>query len=926
MTPQPTIATLVDLGEITHDGMRANVFLRVAPGVSTPQNVPKTSSSRYTGSDKAPSDQRVKYGVISPLWAQGVLMTPMLLLGYDAEWNVPADGAGERDIISLQFATPVSEGLDLCYFIHIHGIRKTVAQVISLVVGDLYERGHPLVAEAMRTRTGRKCKAKKGAVAPVLEIGLIGHFSIVDWTTFRDRATRIREVDSLQRTLVTVKKPIELTVQGPRGKACPAKIHLRDSMLLAGPGSRSLDAVGTAVGIEKVELPDGYHKSDMRRFYRERPDEFMRYAVTDAIIPPRYMMMWLEIRAHIGVLGGGLPLTVAGEAVRMHVWLLKTAEARWRELFFGLEHHRESDGKGRGKMVWEINELRALTELQWVKGFMGGRNEAFAFGLFGNEDGVWHDIDLRNAYAVAMSLLPGIDYTRNPGQLDPGVLARGQVKLTHCAVLLVDFEFPEHTHYPCIPIRHPEKGLIFPLRGAGVYVPAPEVYLALEMGAKITLQVTAFVYHQQQSKPFFQGQKFAIDERAKYPKGSFKNEVFKLLCNGGYGKMGQGLSGKRAYSPRLDQTNDIPSSQITHPLYAAMCTSWVRALLSAVMVQLDSAGHKFLSVTTDGFLTTASAEDAEACDAYGFADFFRRGREALGLDGGLWEMKHLQTEVIEMKTRGNIGRGSVKGSKLALAKCGYKTDAEDVALAESLGGMHEVMARKFFDRTGPIDMEFVAFHPARDYVRKGVDAVTTVKYKRVSWEFDYKRVPLSDQSVDAVSTVDPTQKHVRYWTRPCQDMAEFLALRTHADELGVVVKTSADIKAVMTNHRSRDASHETGGRVRGGEARTWAITVLRGIRQRACDTLGPDPLPVSGPEILEAVNTSFGVSLTLTDYKNGGRKGRPARAVLTADSLPGLEKLGGLLAWFQPGDLLTDEARQALADKSPIPSRIARVV
>ena len=65
-------------------------------------------------------------------------------------------------------------------------------------------------------------------------------------------------------------------------------VRLVDTVLLSPTGSRLAD-LGRDLGISKVELPEGYSKDRMDRFLEDHPDEFARYALTDAEIAARWV-------------------------------------------------------------------------------------------------------------------------------------------------------------------------------------------------------------------------------------------------------------------------------------------------------------------------------------------------------------------------------------------------------------------------------------------------------------------------------------------------------------------------------------------------------------------------------------------------------------------------------------------------------------
>jgi len=59
-----------------------------------------------------------------------------------------------------------------------------------------------------------------------------------------------------------------------------------------------------------------------------------------------------------------------------------------------------------------------------------------------------------------------------------------------------------------------------------------------------------------------------IQERVKYPKGSYMNLLYKFLANAGIGQMARGLNQKVKFDARSNSTKPIPSGELVSPLYA----------------------------------------------------------------------------------------------------------------------------------------------------------------------------------------------------------------------------------------------------------------------------------------------------------------------------------------------------------------------
>lgn len=153
-------------------------------------------------------------------------------------------------------------------------------------------------------------------------------------------------------------------------------------------------------------------------------------------------------------------------------------------------------------------------------------------------------------------------------------------------VAQVEFTFPKSVRFPTLPVRT-ENGLVFPRRGTSDCA-APEIALALSLGAKLTIR-HGVIIPTDLSKPIFNGFiGYCINKRKSYPKGSLRNLFWKELSNSSYGKTAQGLREKRVYDLRDRDTKPLPPSKITNPFFAAYITSFVRATLGEIINALPA--------------------------------------------------------------------------------------------------------------------------------------------------------------------------------------------------------------------------------------------------------------------------------------------------------------------------------------------------
>lgn len=261
----------------------------------------------------------------------------------------------------------------------------------------------------------------------------------------------------------------------------------------------------------------------------------------------------------------------------------------------------------------------------------------------------------------------------------------------------VTFKFPADTLYPNLCVHHAKYGLLNPLEGRTVAT-ITEVELALHLGAELTYH-EAFVIESldDDSCVFREHLRGLIDDRNKAKKegDELLQQMLKLYVNTLYGKLAQGITPKNSFDMRNEGTKELGASPVTQPFFAAMITGTLRAGLSALLVAMDELnkeGHSYvpISATTDGILYQVGDKDGvkfEQClkstagntmetlttggdifKTFAAADpilykklkefpvlrLLEGSRKAWGYDEYI-EIKHAVNEVLNIKTRGQIG-------------------------------------------------------------------------------------------------------------------------------------------------------------------------------------------------------------------------------------------------------------------------------
>jgi len=379
--------------------------------------------------------------------------------------------------------------------------------------------------------------------------------------------------------------------------------------------------------------------------------------------------------------------------------------------------------------------------------------------------------------------------------------------------VLVDFEFPKGTRFPCIAI-HEDGSIIFPLKAQAVYASGPSLYLALRLGAKIhvrwgymaRIRMTSAL---SPSMSLRAACRQMVEDRtiAKqvYGKGSIEEQLCKLFVNGSYGKIAQDVIEKSTWDGWNEYMQDIGYSAITSPERAALITDIVRCMLIGTMNQLAEMGRTTYSVTTDGFITDATLDEVNSVDCYGFRRLFEQARLWLtGDDPTIWAVKHEQGTLINPTTRCNIGFDVPEGKLGVLAHGGikichseydYLSDREsvkkyiaDIPEDDDFGGYsykdsdadRHRMAELILKRTGRVLYVSREFPNIRDLGPGGTmkDFQTFCKSHQVRLDFDLKRKPIRSSIKNIDGTVDGISfTYACFETEPFENIEEYREYR-----------------------------------------------------------------------------------------------------------------------------------------------------
>lgn len=605
------------------------------------------------------------------------------------------------------------------------------------------------------------------------DIYLVGHFTRADLPMFHEfRGEAKRSLNNVRNTFVSIENFIPMTIEDRDGNEIESfRIRLRDTILLAPANAKKLADIGEMLGIEKIELHEDRAaerkiKENMKEFRGENWPLFRDYAIRDAEICTEYAER--VIRQYDTLFEQfKMPLTLTSFGSKLVISDWENQGWDPNEVLGKEEKTQPRFDKKRGYSVKEtINpyledvhfELDFVTET-----YHGGRNEQFLFGIC--DEHIWRDHDLSSAYTTAMSLIgkPVWEQIRRVDNID-------EIDLLDLAFVSVDFEFPETVRFPTLPVRSP-NGIIFPRRGRS-YCAAPELILAKQLGARLTLRRSIKVPVERDAGIFSRFITDCIAKRTAHKKGTFENLFWKEVGNSTYGKTAQGLRKKRVYDLRDDDMVELPESTLTQPFFASFITSYTRAVLGEILNRFPSNVQVF-SVTTDGFLSHASDIEIAGATSGPLFQSFRQARSLLVQDDQPLEVKHTISQPLGWRTRGSATLKLGGGSKanIVIQKGGIKSQLDLTDEEENTR-----VVELFFNRTPGQTQQYTSGIGLKDTIRYGSDFVFRSITKRLSMEFDWKRRPVDAQD-RTVYFNGKTYTHLSFQSQPLDSLEEFLGIR-----------------------------------------------------------------------------------------------------------------------------------------------------
>lgn len=556
-------------------------------------------------------------------------------------------------------------------------------------------------------------------------------------------------------------------------------------------------AAGVKYNVDKYKgLIEKQFEHQLPELLTENPQAYADYALGRNMIPLLYIAKMYGMNKHIPcTLLSGLDKTVAK---KISAALNCKSELEFLAYYSGTTKYRGSardvvnEKFGRiGKLSPlndDCNEIQQYASKAYRGGYIGCDNIAVHHG-----DTETYDYDLISAYTIGMAMAYDINWddpiydrlTPNKALEWDDFEVDGTITPMAPIFAKVKYEFDDNYPYPCLPYgKENSKGLIdsefYPRKNNdGVYCCGPELFLAMKMGAKITVinGIVADVRHKadgtisQSLQPIVAEY---VQQRAKaaeiFGKDSMEAKTLKKLVNSIYGKTSQNVHDMYGLS---DDNEEAVESLITNNVAAALITSLVRATIFAALNQVNFLTYTVYSATTDGLITDMPYDEFDELDLMGLKPYLLEARRKITGEENpkLWALKHQQNDLLNLAStcNGSMNVGGDEKMAGVIAHSGFSTNAPK----KSIEGRKEFFVAAA-TRTGAVKVPCEQY-PTLKQIKNGAIFTPETKERACNFNYDFKRKPLKETlSAENIEIDGNTYEIATFLTAPYEDIDEYL--------------------------------------------------------------------------------------------------------------------------------------------------------
>ena len=559
---------------------------------------------------------------------------------------------------------------------------------------------------------------------------IVGHNTPADFSILNDFEDFKQYLDIVNKCFITLGKGFRFGIYN---------VVIRDTMLLAPAGQKSLASVGQLYNYEKIKLTD-YELSHMDLLLKEDPNKFKEYAIRDSLITLKHAI-WME-EFHFSVKGQGIPTTLSslGNKFVKDYWYNNNYPG------YQLESAPEY-------LIGEASTLQTPLGLSkygnlglklslYISNYKGGRNESFMYGV--DLQRIWFDYDLISAYTTVLSNAGHPDYSNgiilNQDELE---YLNPHDLIYSYTIIKCSFKFPASVKYPSIPVYVDESSTVYPSEGIGAILTGAEYYLAKVQGCKFKFEeiYTVPYYYQDDLNssavyPFKDIIKEIQLKRREHKKGTISNLMYKEIGNSIYGSVVRGMSDKRRYDNKTGQTIRMKAHYLTNPLIASWVTGFIRSIIGEQLHCIQLLNGTVVSVTTDGYITDIADLEYKIlndplCKGCNYLiKSFKCLRNDLSNDNTALELKQTSNGIISWTTRGQLGIDSTLKATTGFQNYNYRQTELNYLFSDLL---------KKQNRDRGIEYIQTSLRSALDIVKRGGHVTRKYRDQKFSLLYDNRR-------------------------------------------------------------------------------------------------------------------------------------------------------------------------------------------
>jgi hypothetical protein len=417
-----------------------------------------------------------------------------------------------------------------------------------------------------------KDQPQKVSVTRVKNLYLIAHLTHADLSLMSDFELIKDFLSIINGSFVTLGKPFVYE---------NTNIYIRDTMLLAPGGSKSLASIGKLYGedFNKIQISKE-EIENMDKFLLSNKAKYEEYAVRDALIALIHASWMEDFNFSLGGVGVPLSLSSIGRKYVKDIWK--------KESYPGYQiNHKYLLGDTSATITpIGLNMLKnvGLVLPYFTANYKGGRNESFMYGL--DTETLWYDYDLVSAYTTVLSRAGHPDYAnlKSIKEEDLKSLSKDEILYSYM-IIKASFTFDDSVKFPSIPCYVDDTCTVYPLQGKCLLTGA-EYLLATSQNCKFTIEeiykipfstFTKKVVKVKGKKsetgdiirPFAEILKQIQAKRREYPKGTINNLMYKEIGNSIYGSTVRGMGNKRRFDIKTGTSVRVEGDDLTNPLIAS---------------------------------------------------------------------------------------------------------------------------------------------------------------------------------------------------------------------------------------------------------------------------------------------------------------------------------------------------------------------